>query len=131
MIGISPKDAIELKDVPLVSHKNYALEDILPEDGLYHYLLQPEEEHNGQCKTASNRILSMKTYRLREVIENAGNQVIYYLSDGPERAFVSEELMLIPKDTENIYPTGIDISNASLKLFSSFQNHQAVVLFVS
>ena len=26
--------------------------------------------------------------------------VMYYLSDGPERAFVSEELMLIPKDTE-------------------------------
>ena len=25
---------------------------------------------------------------------------MYYLSDGPERVFVSEELMLIPKDTE-------------------------------
>ena len=29
-----------------------------------------------------------------------GNQVMYYLSDGPKRAFVSEELMLIPEDTE-------------------------------
>ena len=25
---------------------------------------------------------------------------MYYLADGPERAFVSEELMLIPEDTE-------------------------------
>ena len=25
---------------------------------------------------------------------------MYYLADGPERAFVSEELMLIPGDTE-------------------------------
>ena len=25
---------------------------------------------------------------------------MYYLSDGPERAFVSEELMLIPEDIE-------------------------------
>ena len=25
---------------------------------------------------------------------------MYYLTDGPERAFVSEELMLIPEDTE-------------------------------
>ena len=25
---------------------------------------------------------------------------MYYLTDGPERAFVLEELMLIPEDTE-------------------------------
>ena len=37
---------------------------------------------------------------MREIAENPGNQVMYYLSDGPERAFVSEELMLIPEDTE-------------------------------
>ena len=60
-------------------------------------------------------------------MENPGNRVMYYLRDGsagprtplgshgPERAFVSEELMLIPKDTKlppdsfrngNIYPDG-------------------------
>ena len=33
-------------------------------------------------------------------MENPGNGVMYYLKDGPERAFVSEELMLIPEDTE-------------------------------
>ena len=33
-------------------------------------------------------------------MEDAGNQVMYCLKDGPERAFVSEELMLIPEDTE-------------------------------
>ena len=32
-------------------------------------------------------------------MENLGNHVTYYLRDGPERAFVSEELMLIPEDT--------------------------------
>ena len=36
----------------------------------------------------------------REIVENPGNCVMYYLRDGPERAFVSEELMLIPEDTE-------------------------------
>ena len=39
MIGMSPKDAIEPKEVPLVTRENYPPEDILPEDGLYHYLL--------------------------------------------------------------------------------------------
>ena len=33
-------------------------------------------------------------------MENPGNRVMYYLKDGPEQAFVSEELMLIPEDTE-------------------------------
>ena len=33
-------------------------------------------------------------------MEDAGSGVMYHLSDGPERAFVSEELMLIPEDTE-------------------------------
>ena len=28
------------------------------------------------------------------------NRVMHYLADGPERAFVKEELMLIPEDTE-------------------------------
>ena len=37
---------------------------------------------------------------LTEVVEDSGNWVMYYLSDGPKRAFVSEELMLILKDTE-------------------------------
>ena len=40
------------------------------------------------------------SYRLREITESPDNRVMYYLVDGPERAFVSEELMLIPEDTE-------------------------------
>ena len=39
---------------------------------------------------------SKKTYRLRKTVKDSGNPV----SDGPERAFVSEELMLIPEGTE-------------------------------
>ena len=35
----------------------------------------------------------------RKVMENHGNRVMYYLKDGPDRAFVSEELMLISEDT--------------------------------
>ena len=33
-------------------------------------------------------------------MEGSGNWVMYYLSDGPEKALVSEELALIPEDTE-------------------------------
>ena len=67
---------------------------------MYRYLLQPGEEHDDQRRRATDRIRSKGTYRLREIAQNPGNRVMYYLLDGPERAFVSEELMLIPEDTE-------------------------------
>ena len=112
MIGMKPKDAIKLKEVPLVNREFYPPEEVLPEDGLYRYLLQPGEEHDDQRHRATDRIWSKGTYRLREITENPGNRVMYYLVDGsaglgtppgshgPERPFVSEELMLIPEDTE-------------------------------
>ena len=100
MIGMKPKDAIKLNQVPLVNRENYLPEDTSPEDGLYHYLLQPSEEHDDQRKRAMDRIWSKKTYRLRQIMKDSGNRVMYYLKDGPERAFVKKELMLIPEDTE-------------------------------
>ena len=100
MTGLKPKDAIKLNQVHLVNQENYPPEDALPEDGLYRYLLQPSEEHDDQRCRAMDRIWSKRTYRLREIVEDPGNRVMYYLSDGPQRAFVSEELMLIPEDTE-------------------------------
>ena len=101
MIGMKPKDAIKLDQVPLVKRENYPPEDKLSEDRLYWYLLQPSEEHDDQqWHRATNRIWSKKAYRLREIVEDSGNRVMYYLKDEPERAFVSEELMLIPEDTE-------------------------------
>ena len=67
---------------------------------MYRYLLQPGKKHDEQWCRATDGVWSKKTYRLKEIVEDSGNRVMYYLSNGPERAFVSEELMLIPEDTE-------------------------------
>ena len=99
-MGMKPKDAIVLDQVPLVNPEAYPPEEILLEDGLYRYLLQPGKEPDDQRRRAMDRVWSKGTYRLREIMENTGNHVMYYLADGPEKAFVSEELMLIPEDTE-------------------------------
>ena len=96
MIGMKPKDAIKLKEVPLVNRESYPPEEVLAEDGLYRYLLQPGEEHDNQRRRAADKIWSNRTYRLREIVENPGNRVMYYIRDGAEGVFVSEELMLIP-----------------------------------
>ena len=100
MTGMKPSDAIKLNQALLVKQENYPEEDTLPEDGLYRYLLQPGEEHDDQRHRPMDRIWSKKTYRLREIVEDHSNCAMYHLSDGPERAFVSEELMLIPEDIE-------------------------------
>ena len=69
MIGMKPKYAIKLNEVPLVDREAYPPADTLPEDGLYHYLLQPGEEHNDQRCRATDRIWSKGTHRLREIME--------------------------------------------------------------
>ena len=71
MIGMKPKDAIVLDQVPLVNREAYRPEEVLPEDGLYQYLLQPCEEHDDQRCRAMDRIWSKETYRLREIIISA------------------------------------------------------------
>ena len=81
MTGMKPKDAIQLKEVPLVARESYPPEEPLPEDGLYRYLLQPSEEHDDQRRRANDRIWSKASYRLREIIENPSNRVMYYLLD--------------------------------------------------
>ena len=56
-IGMKPKDAIKLNEVPLVARENYPPEDTLPEDGLYQYLLRPSEEHEDPLEKYKQIIL--------------------------------------------------------------------------
>ena len=80
-------DAIKLKEVPLVTREGYPPEEVLPEDGLYRYLLQPSEEHDDQRHRATDRIWSKASYRLREITENPGNHFTF-------------------RNGNNIYPSG-------------------------
>ena len=98
MIGMKPKDAIKLDTVPL--DKTYPEETVLPEDGLYRYLYQPGEQHGDQKRRATDLIWSKNTYRLDRIVQDPGNRVLYYLQDGPDRAFVREELMHVSEDTQ-------------------------------
>ena len=80
--------------------RKHRKEIVLPADGLYRYLLKPGEEHRDEKSRATDMIWSWNTFRLDRIIENPGQRVIYHLQHGPERAFVKEELMLIPEDTQ-------------------------------
>ena len=98
-VGMTPAKAIRLENVDL-KVKPYGEEEAAPTDGLYRYLLEPGEENSDSRRRATDNIWSRKTFRLDRIIENPGQRVLYYLTDGPERAFVREELMQIPEDTQ-------------------------------
>ena len=94
-----PKDAIELDTVPL--DKKYPEETVLPENGLYRYIYQPDKQYGDQKRRAADLIWSKNnTYQLDRTGQEPGNRVLYYLQDGPDRAFVRKELMDISKDTQ-------------------------------
>ena len=97
-IGMAPARAVKFDNV-MLNIKAYPGENALPVDGLYRHLYQPGELERGQTRRATDMIWSWNTFRIDRIVENPGQRVLYYLTDGP-RAFVREELMLIPENTE-------------------------------
>ena len=99
MLGMTPAKMVKLDNVEL-KIKAYPKEEIAPQDGLYRYMYQPGELEGGQQRRATDMVWSWNTFRIDRIVENLGQRVLYYLADGPQRAFVREELMLISEDTE-------------------------------
>ena len=96
MTGMKPKDAIKLDTVP--PNKTYPKETVLPEDGLYRIFINLM--NNMETKKADNRPhLKLKYVSVRSNCTRPRYRVLYYLQDGPDRAFVCEELMHVCEDT--------------------------------
>lgn len=63
------------------------------------FLYQPGELEGG-TKSAKNPLWSLKLYKLQRSVTKLDEPVIYYLRDGPKRAFVCEELLVVPPNTQ-------------------------------
>ena len=63
------------------------------------YLYQPGELEGG-TKRATDPIWSLKVYQVVENRTKPNEPVVYYLSDGPKRGFVREELLVVPPNTQ-------------------------------
>ena len=63
------------------------------------YLYQPGE-HEGGTKRATDPIWSLKVYQVVKNMTKPNEPVVYYLSDGPKRGFVREELLVVPPNTQ-------------------------------
>ena len=63
------------------------------------YLYQPGDLEGG-AKRATDPIWSLKVYQVVENKTKPNEPVVYYLSDGPKRGFVREELLVVPPNTQ-------------------------------
>ena len=64
------------------------------------YLYQPGKLESGGTKRATDPIWSLKVYQVVKNMSNPNEPVVYYLSDGPKRGFVREELLVVPPNTQ-------------------------------
>ena len=104
LIGKKPAVAIKEKEVYSKPSTKYnrpvgLAEKKLPSLIHVRYLYQPGELEGG-TKRATDPNWSLKVYQVVENRTKPDQPVVYYLSDGPKRGFVREELLVVPPNTQ-------------------------------
>ena len=104
LTGKEPTKVLKSADVS-VNGTNYGrpvgLDEVkLPPGVKVRYLYSPGEGEGGERRRATDPIWSLEIYVLSRSVVSAEQHVLYYLSGGPRRSFVREELQVVPNDTE-------------------------------
>lgn len=104
LTGKEPDEAIVLDEVD-VKPKKYkrvvGVDEVrLPPEVNVRYLLAPGEGEGGERRRATDPVWSLEIYGLSRSVVSPDHPVLYYLSNGPKRSFVREELQVVPEDTE-------------------------------
>ncbi|XP_064617409.1 uncharacterized protein LOC135481654 [Liolophura sinensis] len=114
LTGKKRKDAIKVKAVTqkpssVVPGRPTGLDERKIPSGVgVRYLYQSGELEGGR-RRATDPVWSLEVYRLGRSVTKPNEPVLYYLddtSDGPQRVFVREELLIVPPDTE-LPPDGV------------------------
>ena len=101
LIGMKPSEAIKKTSIKVESSaptkdKN---EESLPSNVGVRYLYQPGELEGGESRRATDPIWSLDIYRIERSVIKPGQPIVYYLN-GIKRGFVSQELLVVPPNTE-------------------------------
>ena len=99
MLGMTPAkavklDKVELKSSPILKKR------CCQKTAFTDTCINQESLREVEQRRATDMIWSWNTFRIDRIVENPGQRVLYYLAEGPKSAFVREELMQIPEDTE-------------------------------
>ena len=106
LLGISPSEAIQKKSNasaagnPLPPGRPFGFQEPrLPSNVNVRYLLAPGELEGGR-RRATDPIWSLSVHRIVQSVAQKDRPVLYYISNGPLRSFVREELQVVPTDTQ-------------------------------
>ena len=107
LIGKKPSEAIKTRSVAqkpsAPADRVVGLKDpLLSSSVQVRYLYQPGELEDGR-RRATDPVWSLTTHTIRNVIRQARQPTLYYLSSdsiAPARGFVREELLIVPHGTE-------------------------------
>jgi len=95
-----PKDAIKAtrviqKPSSVVAGRLIGLkEPLVSSSARVRYLYQPGELEGGR-RRATDRVWSLTIHTIRNAVRQRGQPALYYLTDGPPRGFVREELLIV------------------------------------
>ena len=97
--GMKPVDAIKQKFIgsPVTPVVKNISEDSPMFQKKVRYLYEAGEAEGGNVRRATDPVWSTSVHEIKSMVP--GNPTIYYLWDGPQRAFVKEELQIVPPDT--------------------------------
>jgi len=104
LIGREPIESImdnrvERVDMPIrTGVKHSATISILPHDVCVRYLYAPGELEGGNVRRATDPIWSLTVHKIDSAVRAQNQPVIYYLENGPKRAFAREELQIVSCD---------------------------------
>ena len=64
------------------------------------YIFAPGEYEGGKKRRATDPVWSLEIFEPSHSKVSPDQPVMYYLSGGPKRSFVREELQVVPEDSE-------------------------------
>ena len=104
LTGKEPQEALKLKDISINAAKYKRPVDFEEERlspfAKVRYLFSPGEYEGGERRRATDPVWSLEIFELSHSKVSPDQPVMYYLSGGPKRSFVREELQVVPEDTE-------------------------------
>ena len=104
LTGKEPQEVLKSKDISINAPKYnrpVGFEEVrLSPVAKVRYLFAPGEYEGGEKRRATYPVWSFEIFELSHSKVSPGQPVMYYLSGGPKRSFVREELQVVLEDTE-------------------------------
>ena len=103
LTGKEPQEVLKLKDISINAPKYnrpVGFDEVrLSPFAKLRYLFAPGEYEGGDRRRATDPVWSLEIFELSHSKVSPDQPVMYYLSGGPKRSFVREELQVVPEDT--------------------------------